>query len=221
MLYEALKQRAADGNPIRVAASGAGWMGSGFAAQMAHVPGMELSVIIDPDLDKAHAAFLATGLAARDGRIGDVGTAMDAIRQGRRHHNRCRHGCPTGRHRRHDRRDTVPASGAETAFQAIQHGKDVVLINIEADVTVGRILKTGGRCRCTLPVSSGDEPGCLMELVEYVKLLGFEPIVIGKGQNNPSIRLPRPTPSLKRLGEPTRTPTKPHRTSMARRRCSR
>ena len=38
MLYEDLMQRSADSNPIRVAASGAGWMGSGFASQMAQVP---------------------------------------------------------------------------------------------------------------------------------------------------------------------------------------
>jgi predicted homoserine dehydrogenase-like protein len=34
-------------------------------------------------------------------------------------------------------------------------------------------------------VSSGDEPGCLMELWDFVRCLGYEPIVIGKGKNNP------------------------------------
>ena len=34
-------------------------------------------------------------------------------------------------------------------------------------------------------VSSGDEPGCLIELYDFVTTLGFEPIVIGKGKNNP------------------------------------
>ena len=34
-----------------------------------------------------------------------------------------------------------PATGAETAYACIRHGKDVVMVNIEADVTVGRILK--------------------------------------------------------------------------------
>ena len=37
--------------------------------------------------------------------------------------------------------ERIPASGEETAYAAIQNGKDVVLINIEADVTIGRILK--------------------------------------------------------------------------------
>ena len=79
-----------------------------------------------------------------------------------------------------------PATGAETAYAGIRHGKDVVLINIETDVTVGRILKKLAREAGVLySVSSGDEPGCLMELYNFVSSLGWEPIVIGKGKNNP------------------------------------
>jgi predicted homoserine dehydrogenase-like protein len=79
-----------------------------------------------------------------------------------------------------------PATGAETAYACIQHGKDVVMVNIEADVTVGRILKKLARGAGVLyTVSSGDEPGCLMELYDFVTSLGWEPIVIGKGKNNP------------------------------------
>ena len=79
-----------------------------------------------------------------------------------------------------------PATGAETAAACIRHGKDVVLINIEADVTVGHILNKRAREAGTLyTVSSGDEPGCLMELYDFVTSLGYEIIVIGKGKNNP------------------------------------
>jgi predicted homoserine dehydrogenase-like protein len=60
------------------------------------------------------------------------------------------------------------------------------LVNIEADVTVGRILSRLAREAGVLyTVSSGDEPGCLMELWDFVATLGYEPIVIGKGKNNP------------------------------------
>lgn len=188
MILNDLKKRAAAGNPIRVAASGAGWMGSGFAAQMGHVPGMELSVLVDADLQAACEAFTATGLDRGDVvEAARVGPAMDAIRQGKR--------VITDDISLAAQLEAIdvltdatpsPASGAETAYTAIQHGKDVVLINIEADVTVGRILKKlAADAGVLYSVSSGDEPGCLMELVEFVNLLGFEPIVIGKGKNNP------------------------------------
>jgi len=79
-----------------------------------------------------------------------------------------------------------PAIGAEVANECIEHGKDVVLVNIEADVTVGHILKKKAREAGVLySVSSGDEPGCLMELYDYVKSIGYEVITIGKGKNNP------------------------------------
>jgi predicted homoserine dehydrogenase-like protein len=88
-----------------------------------------------------------------------------------------------------------PAIGAEVAYQAIQHGKDVVLINIEADVTVGRVLKQLAKDAGVLyTVSSGDEPGCLMELYDFANSLGFEVIVIGKGKNNPLN--PKATPDI-------------------------
>ena len=50
---QALQQRQAEGRPIRVGATGADWMGSGFVAQMAHVPGMVVAI------DKAQEAGLA------------------------------------------------------------------------------------------------------------------------------------------------------------------
>lgn len=188
MLRHELEQRAAAAAPIRVAASGAGWMGSGFAAQMAHVPGMELSVLIDPDLEAARAAFLATGLdAAEVVEAAQIGVAADAIAAGKR--------VVTGDVALAAQLAAIdvmtdvtpsPASGALTAATAIRYGKDVVLINIEADVTVGRVLKKrAAEAGVLYSVSSGDEPGCLMELYDFVTALGFEPIVIGKGKNNP------------------------------------
>jgi len=51
---------------------------------------------------------------------------------------------------------------------------------------VGRMLKKLARDAGVLySVSSGDEPGCLMELYDFVNTLGYEIIVIGKGKNNP------------------------------------
>ncbi len=79
-----------------------------------------------------------------------------------------------------------PAIGAEVANACIEHGKDIVLVNIEADVTVGHILKkNAAEAGVLYSVSSGDEPGCLMELYDYVVSLGYEVITIGKGKNNP------------------------------------
>lgn len=187
-LRQELLRRQAENKPIRVGASGAGWMGSGFIAAMKHVPGMEVVLLADANTKAAWNAFLSTGLSREDIIEADtVNRAMDALQAGRR--------VVTGDYRLAAQVEAVdivadvtysPAIGAETAYVCIQHGKDVVLVNIEADVTVGRILKKlAQEAEVLYTVSSGDEPGCLMELYNFVTCLGYEIMVIGKGKNNP------------------------------------
>jgi predicted homoserine dehydrogenase-like protein len=188
MLYQELEMKAAQGNPIRVGVSGAGWIGSGFVAQVSHIKGMVVNVLADPEIKAAINSFIAAGIPKERIIEADTpGKAMDALRSGKY--------VATGAYSLAAQLEDVdivadvtpsPASGAETAYSCIQHHKDVVMVNIEADVTVGRILKKLAREAGILyTVSSGDEPGCLMELYDFVTTLGYQPIVIGKGKNNP------------------------------------
>lgn len=188
MLRDDLERREAAGRPIRLGVSGAGWMGSGFVHAVAQMRGMRVDVLADEDTRAAYAAFRAVGIPADDiVECADSPRAMDALRAHKR--------VITGSYALAAQLDAVdiivdvtpsPAIGAETAYACIQNGKDVVLVNIEADVTVGRILKQmADKAGVLYTVSSGDEPGCLMELWDFVTTLGYEPIVIGKGKNNP------------------------------------
>ncbi len=65
MLRDELLKREAEGRPIQVGVSGAGWMGSGFLAQVAHVPGMEVTVLASASTRSAYDAFMATGIEKR------------------------------------------------------------------------------------------------------------------------------------------------------------
>lgn len=188
MIHQDLLRRQAEGSPIRVGASGAGWMGAGFVAAVAGVPGMEINVLADTDTRAARQVFIDTGVQPDNiVEANAPGPAMDALRAGKR--------VVTGSYALAAQLEDVdivadatpsPAIGAETAHACIQHGKDVVMVNIEADVTVGRQLHQLARQAGILyTVSSGDEPGCLMELVDFVRSIGYEVIVIGKGKNNP------------------------------------
>jgi len=187
-MYAELTKLEAEGRPIRVGVSGAGWIGSGFVAQVAHIPGMRVSLVADTDLRMARHAFLATGVAPdKVAEVDKPGPAMDLMRSGNR--------VITGDYTLASQLDSIdivaditpsPAIGAVTAHSCIMNKKPIVLVNIEADVTVGRILKKLAKEAGVLyTVSSGDEPGCLAELWDFVKSLGFEPMVIGKGKNNP------------------------------------
>jgi predicted homoserine dehydrogenase-like protein len=188
MIFEDLQKLEADGKPIRVGVSGAGWIGSGFVRQVQYVPGMVVNVLADTDTGLARQAFIEAGVNNADiVEAVQPGHAMDALRQGKR--------VITGSYALASQLEDVdivaditpsPAIGAETAYHCIQNRKDVVMVNIEADCTVGRILKKLAiRSGVLYTVSSGDEPGCLMELWDFVNSLGFQPVVIGKGKNNP------------------------------------
>ncbi|NQS91038.1 MAG: NAD(P)-dependent oxidoreductase, partial [Chloroflexi bacterium] len=149
---------------------------------------MEISAVANADVEEGVNALLAAGIPREQIVTSDqTGDIEDAIKRGKR--------VVTADPRllaQIDSLDIVtdstwsPAIGADVAESCIQYGKDVVLVNIEADVTVGHILKKKAAGAGVLySVSSGDEPGCLMELFDYVKSLGYEVITIGKGKNNP------------------------------------
>lgn len=188
MIHKELLRRQSEGKVIRLGASAIEWMGSGLVAAVSHVPGMEISVLANQDVEAGVEAFLATGLTQDQIVISNqLGEISDSIKAGKR--------VVTADPRLLPQVEEVdivtdstwsPAIGAEVADACIEYGKDVVLVNIEADVTVGHILKRkAAQAGVLYSVSSGDEPGCLMELYDFVKSIGYEVISIGKGKNNP------------------------------------
>jgi len=166
------------GTPIRVGIVGVGQMGRGFVAQVAGIPGMEVVVAADVDPQRALGALREAGREPVEGLNGNPGrpaatddaleltrsTSVDVVVEA------------TG----------VTEVGARVAYEAIHEGKHMVMLNAEADVTVGAIL--GRMARSTGVVytgSAGDEPGAIMELYDFARSLGFEVVVAGKGKNNP------------------------------------
>ncbi|MDX6381237.1 MAG: hypothetical protein QOI57_2261 [Rubrobacteraceae bacterium] len=153
-------------------------MGRGFVAQVAGIPGMEVVVAADMDPERALAAFREVGQEPVEGLNGNPdrpaatddallitrSASVDVVVEA------------TG----------VTEIGARVAYEAIQEGKHVVMLNAEADVTVGATL---GRMAQSAGVvytgSAGDEPGAIMELYDFARSLGFEVVVAGKGKNNP------------------------------------
>jgi predicted homoserine dehydrogenase-like protein len=187
VLQELMKREDA-GRRVRLGVSGAGWMGSGFVTQVSRMKGMEVTLLADEDTAAARAVLMSVGVPADAIMETDSPSrAQDALRTGKR--------VITGSYGLAASCadidlvvDVTPSVsvGAQTAWSCIQCRKDVVLVNIEADVTVGRVLKRlADKAGILYTVSGGDEPGCLMELWNYVITLGFQPIAIGKGKNNP------------------------------------
>ncbi|HSV31705.1 MAG TPA: hypothetical protein VLH40_06760 [Atribacteraceae bacterium] len=188
MIRNQLMKLQSEGRKIQLGLCGAGWIGSGFLKAVSLVPGMEVRILADPNPALARQAFLSCGISSESIIETDTpGIAQDAIRQGKYVvSSSFLLPAQTAEIDLIVEASPSPGSGAEAAQGAISQGKNIVMINIEADVTVGRILHHCARKNGVLyTVSSGDEPGCLMELYDFVTTLGYEPIAIGKGKNNP------------------------------------
>ena len=164
--------------PIRVGLVGAGQMGRGFIAQVAGIPGMEVSAVADIEPERAMTAFQEVGQESVEGIEGGPerpGVTDDAAELAR-----------SGSVDVVVEATGVPEIGARVAYEAIHNGKHVVMLNVEADVTIGPILnRMALSAGVVYTGSAGDEPGAIMELHDFARSLGFEVVVAGKGKNNP------------------------------------
>ncbi len=79
-----------------------------------------------------------------------------------------------------------PGVAADYILKAMQHGKHIVMMNVEADVTIGRYLKAQAKKLGVIySLGAGDEPSSCLELIEFVSALGLTIVSAGKGKNNP------------------------------------
>ena len=68
----------------------------------------------------------------------------------------------------------------------MKNGKHIVMLNVEADITIGRFLKEEARkAGVVYTGAAGDEPACTLEIIGFAKSLGFSIVAAGKGKNNP------------------------------------
>ncbi|MEM7644080.1 MAG: homoserine dehydrogenase, partial [Pseudomonadota bacterium] len=80
----------------------------------------------------------------------------------------------------------VPAVGAQIGLRAMERGKHLVMMNVEADVTIGAYLNAEAqRLGVTYSLGAGDEPSSCMELIEFASAMGHKIVCAGKGKNNP------------------------------------
>ncbi len=183
-----LAQRGESGRPIRIGLVGSGEMGTDIVSRVAHMPGIEIGAISELNVPAAHKAVsIAYG---DDSRAQDARTADDldaAIEAGRIAVTSdvsavINSGLidvvvdATG----------VPAVGAEIGLSAMEHGKHLVMMNVEADVTIGAYLRAQAeQLGVVYSLGAGDEPSSCMELIEFVTAMGHRVVSAGKGKNNP------------------------------------
>jgi len=183
-----LAKRAAEGRPVRIGLVGSGEMGTDIVTRAVMMDGVDVAAISEINLP---AALKAVEIAHRsDGHSQNV-TSIDAL-------NRA---IEVGKTAITDKADLllesglidvvidatgVPAVGAEIGLSAMERGKHLVMMNVEADVTIGAYLKReADRLGVVYSLGAGDEPSSAMELIEFVSAMGHKIVCAGKGKNNP------------------------------------
>jgi predicted homoserine dehydrogenase-like protein len=200
-LYQKLLERADAGRPVTLGIVGAGQMGTGLVAQMAPLPWFAVTGVADIDLDRARAAYRSAGVP--DDQVtaaGDLPAAERALEAGRRIVTQSAELLANlpGNEAIVDATG-VPEVGAIVADVAIRGGKHVVMLNVEADVTVGRALKRmADEAGVIYSASAGDEYAPAKELVDFARTLGFGVVCAGKGKNNPLDRAATPETQAER-----------------------
>ncbi|WP_315706388.1 MULTISPECIES: NAD(P)H-dependent oxidoreductase [unclassified Bradyrhizobium] len=167
-LFSLLQARNATGKPVRVALIGAGKFGSMFLAQVPHVPGLDVTAIVDLDPQRAKDACKTVGwdeaLIAATAFTSDAAKAMSAdvevVIEA------------TGN----------PAAGIRHARAAIAAGKHIVMVNVEADVLAGPLLAQEARkAGVVYSLAYGDQPALTAEMVDWARATGFRVVAAGKG----------------------------------------
>jgi predicted homoserine dehydrogenase-like protein len=168
-LHRKLLERAAAGQPLRIGLIGAGKFGSMYLSQARRTPGMKLAMVADLLPDRARHALARVGWTAPELETvrftDDAATliASDAV-------------------------EIVidatgsPAAGIGHVLACCEHGKHVVMVNVEADALAGPLLAQRARAAgIVYSLAYGDQPALICEQVDWARACGFEVIAAGKG----------------------------------------
>ena len=183
------------GRPVRVGLAGAGQMGSGLAAQIGKIPGMELVACADIDLTRAENALKLAGID-KIGHNSEASASIENCQGGVVDNAKALAELPvdivfeaTG----------VPWVGAEVADACIDASKHILMLNVETDVTIGQYLANKANKNGVIySVANGDEPVACKELYDFSVDLGFEIVCVGKGKNNPLDQTANPDTCLEK-----------------------
>jgi predicted homoserine dehydrogenase-like protein len=179
-LHRMLLERAAAGRPVTVALIGAGKFGTMFASQARSTAGMHLVGVADLNTERARSQLALAAWPAEQYGATSIDQALK-----------------TGGTVITDNGDALvthpgieviieatgdPGAGIRFALKAIENGKHIVMVNVEADAVAGPILARKAReAGVVYSLAWGDQPALICEHVDWARAGGFKVVAAGKG----------------------------------------
>ena len=179
-LHALLLEREAAGRPVTVGLIGAGKFGTMFLAQARLTKGLHVVGVADLNIERTRSQLKTAGWPAEVFAVGSLGDAAK-------------------HHRTHVMPDSealiafpgieviveatgIPEAGIKHALKAIEHGKHIVMVNVEADAVAGPLLARKARhAGVVYSLAWGDQPALICEQVDWARACGFKVIAAGKG----------------------------------------
>ena len=154
--------------PIQVAFIGCGKFVSMFLAQYNHLDKIKIDSIVDLNTDQAKKNCSKSGLSQNTINEINFTNSLDDIL---------------------DRNIDVyieatgnPIVGTVYATKIIKNKKNIILVNVEADITCGKYLSDLARENDVIcSMAYGDQPSLIVEQIEWARLNGFSVVCAGKG----------------------------------------
>ena len=168
-LHARLREREAQGKPLRVGLIGAGKFAAMYLAQVPRTPGIRISGIADLQPANARANLARVGWPAalvdstpitEDWRKLVSSPEVDIVIEA------------TGN----------PVAAVEHVLEAFRQGKHVVMVTVEADAFCGPILaQKAAAAGVVYSLAYGDQPALICDLVDWARTAGFPVVAAGRG----------------------------------------
>ena len=154
--------------PIRIAFIGCGKFVSMFLAQYNHLDKIQIDSIVDLNLDRAKKNCINSGIKQSSIDKINFTNSLDNIL---------------------DRNIEIfieatgnPIIGTVHAVKIIKNKKNLILVNVEADITCGKYLSDLAKENNVIcSMAYGDQPSLILEQIEWARLNGFSVVCAGKG----------------------------------------
>ncbi|MDR6872439.1 putative homoserine dehydrogenase-like protein [Bosea sp. BE125] len=179
-LHRMLLERQAAGKPVTVGLIGAGKFGLMFLSQARSTDGMHLVGVADLNTARARSQLK---LGCWPEQQYAATSVDDALKNGSTIVTDNAEALIT-----HPGVEVIieatgdPGAGIRFALKAIEHGKHIIMVNVEADAVAGPLLaRKAKQAGVVYSLAWGDQPALIADHVDWARAAGFKVVSAGKG----------------------------------------
>jgi predicted homoserine dehydrogenase-like protein len=179
-LHTLLLERESQSHPVTVGLIGAGKFGTMFLAQARLTKGLHVAAVADLNVERARSQLATAGWPKEKFAASSLD---DALKKRATHVT-----ADSEALIKHPGVEVIveatgiPEAGIVHALKSVEHGKHIVMVNVEADAVAGPLLARKAKAAGVVySLAWGDQPALICEHVDWARAAGFKVVAAGKG----------------------------------------